>query len=229
MHHRWYFAFCAMRSPALHSVEPPSMRVPQLDMARWGSSWVLHTLCWSAVHCGWGNSLCLPRLPMFALSPYSFLLLRVDPSTNMKCFINVRNIIWMSPLKSMKKIIQVQNVNGGCRTNIDKVGNVFHWSFLWWANITSLKFLRELLITDPLNHAPHFGKKAPWRWSNLNRKFNAMEFDKWWSVFSQCNKPMTDVVTPQCFNRVVENINGICGIYQRESKHLAWILFALWM
>ena len=61
----------------LHSVESPSMVDPQWNIWYWGSKWILHTVCWSAVGCEWGTTsvyfgityVCLipSRLPVFAV------------------------------------------------------------------------------------------------------------------------------------------------------------------
>ena len=119
------------------------MNLPQLNMARWGSSWVLHTLCWSAVHCGWGQPLFALGLPMLVWSPNDSLSLREDPGSNVKKSL-VSTTSWIN--------MQVQNLNGDCRTNIDNVGNVFHCGFHKWANIISLKVHRKESMQTILSH-----------------------------------------------------------------------------
>ena len=60
-----------------HSVESPSRVDPQWNIWYWGSEWILHTVCWSAVGCEWGTIsvyfgityVCFipSRLPVFAV------------------------------------------------------------------------------------------------------------------------------------------------------------------
>ena len=67
----------------MHSVESPSMVDPQWIIWYWGSKWILHTVCWSAVGCEWGTTsvyfgithVCfIPRrLPVFAVEPQYLL------------------------------------------------------------------------------------------------------------------------------------------------------------
>ena len=66
-----------------HSVESPSMVDPQWNIWYWGSKWILHTVCWSAVGCEWGTTsvyfgityVCFipSRLPVFAGEPQYLL------------------------------------------------------------------------------------------------------------------------------------------------------------
>ena len=123
-----------------HSVEDPSMRVPHLDISRWGSSWIFHTLSWSAVHCEWGTtSVCLGN--NYACSaPGGLPVINRGPKCQHKKIIIVRGIIWISPSKFMKKIMQIQTLNGCYRTNIDEVGNIFYWGF----SLVSLHNLLEV-------------------------------------------------------------------------------------
>ena len=68
-------------------------------------------------------------LPMVALSLRFFLSLLWGPHANILFFIHVKDIIWRTQTKSWKIWLLISIFDGVCRTNIDKVGNVFYWRF----------------------------------------------------------------------------------------------------
>ena len=112
-----------------HSVEPVWGRPNSIWRDGGPREFCTHTHCWSAVHCGWGETFVCLGITYACFVPRRLPVITRGPKCqNKKSLLSVTS--FECHHQDLRKIImQVQNLNGDCRTNIDRVRNVFHWGF----------------------------------------------------------------------------------------------------
>ena len=86
-----------------HSVESPSIVDPQWNIWYWGSKWILHTVCWSAVGCEWGTTSVYFGITYVCFIPSRLPVFAVEPQYLLQYFFTfVKSIIWITHTKIQK-------------------------------------------------------------------------------------------------------------------------------